>query len=155
RRENITRHCADRAPGDRPSAPRSYSVRCQPPANKPGPACVLSSMPKTDTRASSTPLRLWPGVAIVLVQWAARFGLPAISPDLVIYGVAAGLGGGLALVIWWLFFSRAAWVDRIFAIVVMAVAMGVTWPFLHVSISTGAMGALFPMLALPGICLAF
>ena len=37
----------------------------------------------------------------------------------------------------------------------MIVAMAATWPFLDVSIATGAMGVIFPMLALPGLCLAF
>ena len=101
------------------------------------------------------PLRLWPGVAIVLIQWAARFGLPVLGPDLVIYAVAAGFAGALALVAWWLFFSRAPWPDRIGAIVVMIAAMAATWPFLDVSMATGAMGVIFPMLALPGLCLAF
>jgi outer membrane protein assembly factor BamB len=101
------------------------------------------------------PLRLWPGVAIVVVQLAAWFGLPILDPDLVIYAVAAGFAGGLALIVWWLFFSRALWFDRIGAIVVMVVAMAATWSFLDVSMATGAMGAIFPMLALPGLCLAF
>ena len=92
-------------------------------------------------------LRLWPGVAIVLIQWAARFGLPVLGPDLVIYAVAAGFAGALALVAWWLFFSRAPWPDRIGAIVVMIAAMAATWPFLDVSMATGAMGVIFPMLA--------
>lgn len=101
------------------------------------------------------PLRLWPGVAIVLVQWAARFGLPVLGFEFVIYAVAAGMAGGLALIVWWLFFSRALLLDRIGAIVVMVVTMGATWPFLDVSIATGAMGAMFPLLAVPGLCLAF
>ena len=113
-------------------------------------------MPNTTDGGVSRPrLRLWPGVAIVLLQWFGRFGLPAIDQDLVYYGVFAGIGGGLALVIWWLFFSRAAWVDRLGGLAVMAAAMAVTWPFLDVSIATGAMGFIFPMLAMPGICLAF
>ena len=33
--------------------------------------------------------------------------------------------------------------------------MAATYPFLDVSLATGAMGFIFPMLAVPGICLAF
>ena len=109
----------------------------------------------SDAITSRPRLRLWPGVAIVLLQWAGRFGLPAIDQDLAFYGVFAGIGGGLALVIWWLFFSRAAWVDRLGGLAAMAAAMAVTWPFLHVSLAIGAMGMIFPILAMPGICLAF
>ena len=37
----------------------------------------------------------------------------------------------------------------------MLVAMAATWPLLDVSIATGAMGFIFPMLAIPGMSLAF
>ena len=52
----------------------------------PSPAYAVQSRPR---------LRLWPGVAIVLLQWFGRFGLPAIDQDLAFYGVFAGIGGGL------------------------------------------------------------
>jgi outer membrane protein assembly factor BamB len=100
-------------------------------------------------------LRLWPGVVIVAVQWLARFGLPAVMVDGAMYGVMAGFAGVFAIAVWWLFFSRAAWFDRIAAIVVMIAAIAATFPFLDVSLATGAMGMIFPMLAMPGICLAF
>jgi outer membrane protein assembly factor BamB len=105
--------------------------------------------------SSSRSLRLWPGVAIVTVQWLARFGLPVVAPDATMFAVMGGLAGFPALVIWWLFFSRAAWFDRIAAIVLMIAALVATYPFLDMSIATGAMGMIFPMLALPGLCLAF
>ncbi len=110
---------------------------------------------RPDELGPRKPLRLWPGVVIVLLQWVARFGLPILSPDLTAYGVMGGLAGGLAFLVWWLFFSRAAWVDRLGAVALMAAAMAATWPFLDVSISTGAMGFIFPILAMPGLCLAF
>jgi outer membrane protein assembly factor BamB len=105
--------------------------------------------------ARERPLRLWPGVVIVLLQWTAWLGLPAVDPDYTIYGVVAGLGGLVALLVWWLFFSRAAWSERLGAPVLVIAAMAATWPFLDESISTGAMGFLFPLLAIPGVCLAF
>ena len=105
--------------------------------------------------SSSKSLRLWPGVAIVAVQWLVRFGLPVVAPDLTMYAVIGGFAGAFALAFWWLFFSRAAWFDRIAAIVLMVAAIAATYPFLDISLATGAMGMIFPMLALPGICLAF
>jgi outer membrane protein assembly factor BamB len=93
-------------------------------------------------------------VVIVLLQWMARFGMPIVLPDSTAYGVMAGLGGGLALIVWWLFFSRAAWSERIGALVLMVVAVAATWPLLDVSISTGAMGMMFPIVVMPGLCLA-
>jgi outer membrane protein assembly factor BamB len=106
-------------------------------------------------QAPQTPLRLWPGVVIVLVQWVAWFGAAILSPDFTAYGVLAGVAGGLLLIVWWLFFSRAAWYERLGVPALMIAAMAATWPFLDVSIATGAMGFLFPMLAIPGLCLAF
>jgi outer membrane protein assembly factor BamB len=100
-------------------------------------------------------LRLWPGVAIVVVQWMIRFGLPVVWPDGSMFAVIGGLLGFGGVVIWWLFFSRAAWFDRVGAIVVMLVSLAGTVPLLDVSVATGAMGMLFPMLAIPGLCLAF
>jgi outer membrane protein assembly factor BamB len=101
------------------------------------------------------PLRLWPGVAIVAVQWGARFGIPIVAPEQTANAIIGSLLGFAGVVIWWLFFSRAAWFDRIAAVVLMVAALAATFPFLDVSLAAGAMGMLFPMLAIPGICLAF
>jgi outer membrane protein assembly factor BamB len=105
--------------------------------------------------SSSRRLRLWPGVVIVATQWALRFGLPVVMADGSMYAVIAGFAGFFAIVVWWLLFSRAAWFDRLAAIAVMIAALAATFPFLDVSLATGAMGMIFPMLAVPGICLAF
>jgi hypothetical protein len=94
-------------------------------------------------------------VAIVAVQWIVRFGLPLVWPDGSMFAVIGGLLGFAGVIIWWLFFSRAAWFDRMAAIVVMFASLAATYPFLDVSLATGAMGMLFPMLAVPGLCLAF
>ena len=110
---------------------------------------------QTKEQAPKKPLREWPGVVIVLLQLGGWFGAAILSPDFTAYGVLAGVVGGLAVVGWWLFFSRAGWYERLGVLVLMIAAMAATWPFLDVSISTGAMGFLFPMLAMPGLCVAF
>jgi outer membrane protein assembly factor BamB len=94
-------------------------------------------------------------VAIVATQWLVRFGIPVVAPDLTMYAVIGGFTGAFALLVWWLFFSRAAWFDRIAGVVLIIGAIAATYPLLDVSMATGAMGMIFPMLALPGICLAF
>ena len=74
----------------------------------------------TDAR----PLRLWPGVVIVILQWLLRFALPVVVPDALLYGLIGGLfGGALAIALWWVFFSRAPWSERLGAIVLMIVAL--------------------------------
>jgi outer membrane protein assembly factor BamB len=61
----------------------------------------------------------------------------------------------LAVVVWWAFFSRAPWSERLGAIVLMIVALVATSRIIHVSIATGGMGMLFPIYAIPVLSLAF
>jgi len=58
-------------------------------------------------------------------------------------------------VIWWLFFSRAAWSERIGGVVVIAVVLFVAKSFLHESIATNGMGMTYFVYAIPSLCLAF
>jgi outer membrane protein assembly factor BamB len=111
-------------------------------------------IPSAADRTNLPPLRLWPGVAILLVQFAARFGVPILVPDWTAFAVIGGVAGWLALVIWWLFFSRGTRAERYGAVVVMVGTMALTWPLLDVSMATGANGAIFPLLAVPGVSLA-
>jgi outer membrane protein assembly factor BamB len=61
-------------------------------------------------------------------------------------GAVAG-GGllGVVILVWWLFFSRAPWPDRIGAIVLMVFAIVATYRVVDVSIATGMMGGLLIM----------
>lgn len=111
---------------------------------------------QTEEPTPRKPLRLWPGVVIVLLQWLIRFVLPAVAPDAQIFGVdtqliavLAGPAGLLAVILWWVFFSRARWSERIGAIVVMIVAIVATRPLTHVSIQGGMMGMMFVFYAIP------
>ena len=110
---------------------------------------------QSDEPTPRKPLRLWPGVVIVIVQWLGRFVVPVFAPEATIYGVLGGLAGGVAILLWWVFFSRAPWSERLGAVVVMAAALFATPLILHKSIATGAMGMLFPVLAIPVLSLAF
>src|SRR6516165_2937105 len=101
------------------------------------------------------PLRLWPGVAAVALLLLVRFGLPIVVPGAVPIAVLGGVIGGLVVILWWLFFSRACWTERVGALVVMAVALFAASRFLDKSIATGAQGLLFIVLAVPVLSLAF
>ena len=106
------------------------------------------------TSTSPRSIRLWPGVVagtLVALLW---FIVPKLLPDLALYGIFGGLGCALAVAVWWLFFSRAPWVERIGAIVLAVVAVIVTRQFVHPSISGGAMGLLQPVLTVPVLSLA-
>ena len=100
------------------------------------------------------PLRLWLGVAAA-VMWVLRFGLPAVVPEAVIFGMLGALLGGLAVLVWWAFFSRAPRMERWGAIVLMIVALAVTSRFIDKSIATGMMGFMFPIYSIPILLLAF
>ncbi len=108
------------------------------------------------------PLRLWPGVVAAVLLILVRFVVPIVAPEArffglpaTFFGVIGGVAGGLAIIVWWVFFSRARWSERLGAIVLMIVALVATSRIIHVSIATGAMGMLFPLLAIPVLTLAF
>ncbi|HEX9698864.1 MAG TPA: PQQ-binding-like beta-propeller repeat protein [Acidobacteriota bacterium] len=101
------------------------------------------------------PLRLWPGVVVVTVQWLVWLVAPVIVPEAMVAGVFGGLIGGLVVVLWWVLFSRAPWLDRLGGAFLMIVALLATPRILDVSIATGAMGMLFPIYAVPVLSLAF
>ncbi|HXG70471.1 MAG TPA: hypothetical protein VNJ04_07645, partial [Gemmatimonadaceae bacterium] len=61
----------------------------------------------------------------------------------------AGVVGGITIVAWWLFFSRAPWPERVGAIVLMVVAIIATRLLVHRSVATGMMGLMLPIYALP------
>ena len=62
------------------------------------------------------PLRLWPGVVIVALQWLVMFGLPIVAPEHGGTAILGGFIGGLIVLLWWLFLSRARWMERLAAI---------------------------------------
>jgi outer membrane protein assembly factor BamB len=106
---------------------------------------------KTPTRK---PLRLWPGVVIAILQCLVTFGIPVFVPDATLVGVLAVPIGALAIVLWWVFFSRAPWSERLGAVGLMVAGLFATSRIIDKSIATGAMGFLFPVLAVPVVSLA-
>lgn len=72
-----------------------------------------------DPPTRQRPLRLWPGVVIVVLQWLAWLGLPIVASGIIAsyIGASGRLFGGLAVVVWWAFFSRAPRSERWGAVV--------------------------------------
>ncbi len=112
------------------------------------------SIAQTSEPVSQRHLQLWPGIAAVTLQWLVRYALPIVAPDALVYAVIGGLVGGLAIAIWWTFFSRAPQLERWIAVVLIAVALIATKPFVHVSIATGMMGMMLFIYAIPVLSLA-
>lgn len=117
---------------------------------------IISDMNNGESEATTIrkPLRLWPGVAIVIVQWLLWFVAPRIEPETGLVSVIGGVVGALAVFIWWLFFSRARWSDRLSAFVFMIVAVVATKLLVDKSIASGMMGMMFYIYVLPGVSLA-
>ena len=107
-----------------------------------------------DKPINRKPLRLWPGVVAVAIVWIGWFVMPRIGPEFFLPGLIVALAGIIATLVWWLFFSRASWLERLGAVALMIVAVFVTKRLVHPSIATGAMGLLLPVMAVPVLCLA-
>lgn len=101
------------------------------------------------------PIRLWPGVVIAGLTALARYVVPRIAPEAAFVGFLVGVVGGFAVVVWWLFASRAPRLDRWAGAALIVVALFATPPFLHESVATSGMGTLFFMYAVPALAIAF
>ena len=116
---------------------------------------------QTGDPGRQTALRVWPGVAIVLFQWFLYLVLPSVAPGFEIFGVSLGIVSvigavacGAVLLLWWLFFSRAYWSERLGAVALMAGALLATKVVVHESIAGAGQGMLLYFASIPGLCLA-
>jgi len=109
---------------------------------------------QTNESNQPKPLRLWPGVVVAGLQWLIMLVVPIVAPVAAISAVLGGAGLGLAVVVWWLFFSRAPWAERVGAIVFMVVALVATKRVVHESIAGAGMGMLLFIYAIPVLSLA-
>ena len=100
------------------------------------------------------PLRLWPAVVAVVLQWLLWFVIPFLFPATMMWGMMGALVCALAILLWWLFFSRAPWVERVGAIILMVVAVIATKRFVHPSIAGAMMGMMLPIFSIPFLSLA-
>jgi outer membrane protein assembly factor BamB len=101
-------------------------------------------------------LRIWPGTAaaaLILIGLVIGHLLLTAMSDASAVGYVAAIVGALAVVVWWLFFSRARWSERLGALALMIAAWFAMRPFLDESIIGGAMGNL-PVFAVPVLALA-
>src|SRR5262249_45981539 len=77
-----------------------------------------------------------------------------VRPDLMGEALFAALVAVVLILLWWLFFSRARWLDRLGAIGLMAVGVLATYRIIHVSIQGGMMGFMFYIYVIPAPGLA-
>ena len=106
--------------------------------------------------ASVTPrksLRLWPGVVAAVLLVLVRL-IPIVVDELMPVAMMGAVVGGLVILLWWLFFSRAPWPERLGVILLIIVALFATSRLVHESIAGGAMGFLFYVWAIPTLGVA-
>jgi outer membrane protein assembly factor BamB len=109
---------------------------------------------KPDEPAARKPLRLWPGVVTIILLLLIRFVLPRIAPEAIIIAMLGELVGALAILVWWVFFSRAPWLERLGVPVLMIAAGFATSLIIHPSIRNGMMGLMLFAYSIPVMCLA-
>ena len=100
------------------------------------------------------PLRVWPGVVFVVIQWIAWLVVPFFLPQYLLPAIMVAGISALGVILWWLIFSRARWYDRIGALVLIVIAVIVTKRIVHVSIATGSFGMLLYVMSIPAMSLA-
>lgn len=105
---------------------------------------------------NTRPLRLWPALTLAAIMIVGFVLAPLLVPEGGMYGLLVAVASGAAIILWWLFFSRASWTDRVGALALMVVAMLAVRPLLHPSIAGAGMGRLFYIFAIPifGLVLA-
>ena len=99
--------------------------------------------------SSFKPLRVWPGAVFGTLAGLLWFALPAVSSDATIVGMIGGFVCSLAVFLWWLFFSRAPWSERLGVIALMVLAVAVTYRLVDASIAGGMMGFMLIVYSLP------
>jgi len=100
-------------------------------------------------------LRIWPGIGLAIFLLLFNYVIPLIVTDALLISIFGGLLMGLAIVIWWVFFSRAPKIDRWLAIILIILSLVLTSLFNHISIATGGQGSMYFLFAIPIISLAF
>ena len=109
---------------------------------------------KHDEPVLKKPVRLWPGVVLLVLQWLIILVGPRVAPDAALGAIMVGLVCGLLLFGWWLFFSRLPWLERIGGIVLMVLTVIVMKRLVHPSIAGAAMGMFLPVFSIPFFCIA-
>lgn len=103
---------------------------------------------------NTRPLRLRPGVVLAVLMVLVYVAVPLVAPSESILGMLGAVAAGLLIILWWLFASRAPWVERIGALLVLAAAMLAVRPLLDPSIAGAGQGIMFYMFAITTFALA-
>jgi outer membrane protein assembly factor BamB len=98
---------------------------------------------------ASTPLRVWPATVL-----AGLLAIRYLVPLPIVVAFFGALGASLAVLLWWLFFSRAPWLERLGVVALMIASVyGVSF-LVDRSIANGFQGYMLPIFAAPALSLA-
>src|SRR5687767_13317447 len=100
------------------------------------------------------PLRLWPALVIVGIQIVGVALAPVLFEDPMLVGIGTVVGGALLIVLWWLLFSRAAWLERVGALVLMVPLVLLTKRAADISIAGAGQGFLVYIMTAPLLAFA-
>lgn len=89
------------------------------------------------------PVRLWPGVAALVLFVLGRFAVPLVYPDGELAGMLASVIATAVILVWWLFFSRLPWIERLGGIALLVAAIFAVHPLLHPSVSGAGQGYMY------------
>jgi outer membrane protein assembly factor BamB len=109
---------------------------------------------QTGVSTLGKPLRLWPGGVIAALMVLTAIIVPLVVADGTMFAVMGGVLGGLLIFLWWLFFSRARWSERLSVLAVMIAATLATSLVVHESIRTGMMGMMLAFYSIPVLSLS-
>src|SRR5688572_25450748 len=90
---------------------------------------------QTDGPTLRKPPRLWPGVIIAVLLLLSMFAVPAVASDAGLLGMLGGVLCALAILAWWVFFSRAPWGERLGVVALMVAAVFAARLVVHKSIA--------------------
>jgi outer membrane protein assembly factor BamB len=97
---------------------------------------------------------VWPGVLAGVLGLLAGVVLPLVTPDGVVFAMLGAILASAVVLLWWLFFSRAPWLERVGAILLMVVALRATKLVVHPSIENAGMGMLVYVFGIPVLSVA-
>jgi len=92
--------------------------------------------------AESRQPRLWPGMVLAVLQVVLWFVVARI-PEMELWGLLGTAVAALGIVLWWVFFSRVPWLERLGQLVWIAVAVIGLSRLGHVSLLEAGQGRLF------------
>lgn len=107
------------------------------------------------------PVRILPGLILAAMLVILRYLLPSLAPDaelgpfpIPLIGMLGGLLASVGILVWWLFFSRAGWRERVGAVLLIILTVVLTRMVVHESIRGGMMGMMVIFYSLPVLALA-